>query len=91
MFPSSKLLAVLSESKLADLAETVGYYDFMPRSSALRELTRYFCDGGGSTWMCDDVIFALCGRDDNLYHNLNDSRVSLYTNWIPAGTSVRVS
>jgi len=41
-----------------------------------------------TTPFCEDVIFAICGKDPELNHNLNQTRMEIYVSHTPAGTGM---
>jgi pimeloyl-ACP methyl ester carboxylesterase len=83
---TSFLLTILSDLDVVLLVELLGYRDFLPSSTFLHEFGGVVCNNPDLSWACADVIFILCGYDRS---NLNNSRIPLYVDYTPAGTSVR--
>jgi len=83
---TSVLLTILADLDAVLLVELLGYEDFLPSTDFLREFGGIVCNNPDLAWACADVIFILCGYDKT---NLNDTRIPLYVDYTPAGTSVR--
>jgi len=81
---TSFFLTVLSDIDALLFFEYFGVEDFLPNSWLIQYLGGTVCEE--ISFACADVIFLLCGWDTS---NLNDTRIPLYTEYTPAGTSVR--
>jgi len=63
-----------------------GRRDFLPSTEVLHWLSDLVCNNQVTTpLICDNVIFLFAGPSSNL----NNSRIPVYTNHAPAGTSVK--
>lgn len=63
-----------------------GRKDFLPSDIFIKWLAEKVCTNPVTTpLVCDNIIFLLTGPSKNI----NDSRISVYTNHAPAGTSVK--
>lgn len=66
--------------------DLVGRKGFLPSSQFIKWLSDLACTNQVTTpLICDNIIFLFTGPSENL----NNSRVSVYTNHAPAGTSVK--
>ncbi|KAG8552390.1 hypothetical protein GDO81_004509, partial [Engystomops pustulosus] len=61
-----------------------GDKQFLPQSRITTFLSRKFCNHSLLDVLCGNFLFLLCGFNE---HNLNMSRVHVYTSFCPAGTS----
>lgn len=66
-----------------------GAKEFMAKSWFVKKLGQAFCDGGWLTSSCENVIFALTGKNPERSHNFNASRIDVYSAHTPAGTSTQ--
>jgi len=63
-----------------------GFKNFLPSTQIIKWLADKVCHNQVTTpLICDNIIFVLTGPSENL----NNSRLSVYTNHAPAGTSVK--
>jgi lysosomal acid lipase/cholesteryl ester hydrolase len=81
---TSFLLTILSDLDAVLFFEYFGVKDFLPNSWLIQYLGGTVCEE--VPFACADFIFLLCGWDTT---NLNDTRIPLYTDYTPAGTSVK--
>jgi len=78
----SKLLVALAELGTAYFLEKFGYSEFLPSSTGLEKMMDLICDI--SPPLCQAGICAIAGCDPN---NINSTRMNVYWQHYPAGTS----
>jgi hypothetical protein len=81
---TSFLITLLSVLDVDVIFELFGVQDFLPSDDLIHYLAGTLCES--APWACADVVFLICGYDIT---NLNESRIALYADYTPAGTSVR--
>ena len=67
------------------IADLFGIGEFLPSGKLSHSLASLFCEKDDA-FICEDVMFALCGPDRS---GLNKSRLSIFVHHTPAGTSVQ--
>ncbi|KAI6646566.1 Gastric triacylglycerol lipase-like [Oopsacas minuta] len=67
------------------LIKLLGINEFLPSGKLSHTLAELFC-GKIDAFICEDVIFAICGPDQT---GFNKSRLVVYVSHTPAGTSVQ--
>ena len=67
------------------ITELFGINEFLPSGKLTHEAAELFCKKADA-FICESVIFAICGPDLN---GLNKSRLSVYVSHTPAGTSIQ--
>jgi len=80
----SLLLTYLADLDIAFWLELLGEKEFLPESWLLELIANSLCVDFPPA--CADVIFLLCGWNIN---NMNETRMNVYMDHTPAGTSVR--
>lgn len=84
---SSMLLTTLSQIRTAGLMGLLGFKDFVPNNAFWRLVSPIFCKICPTC--CKDLIFLVCGKNDDPMHNLNSKRMPLQVYNTPSGTSVK--
>ncbi|XP_037319553.1 gastric triacylglycerol lipase isoform X1 [Pungitius pungitius] len=84
-FTSSAMtkLSVLPDFLIWDL---FGRQDFLPQSHMIKWFAEHVCAKRLLSELCGNLFFVLCGFDEK---NLNMTRIPVYTEHCPAGTSVQ--
>eukprot|EP00455_Lapot_gusevi_P033886 TRINITY_DN3717_c0_g1_i4.p1 TRINITY_DN3717_c0_g1~~TRINITY_DN3717_c0_g1_i4.p1 ORF type:complete len:263 (+),score=104.78 TRINITY_DN3717_c0_g1_i4:127-915(+) len=86
----SVLLSILAGFDVDKLFQLFGMEQFLGQSWLIKAVSEIFCAPGVLTdALCEDIIFALCGTNTDIEHNLNATRFEVYTTHTPAGTSVQ--
>ena len=67
------------------VTELLGIHEFLPSGKLSRTTAAIFCEKADA-FICEDVIFAICGPDQT---GLNKSRLVVYVSHTPAGTSLQ--
>ncbi|XP_068455364.1 gastric triacylglycerol lipase [Clinocottus analis] len=78
-------------TKLSDLPDSLiwdlfGRRDFLPQSHMIKWFAEHVCAKRLLSELCGNLFFILCGFDEK---NLNMTRIPVYTEHCPAGTSVQ--
>lgn len=68
-----------------DLLKWLGVHEFLPDSYLIKLLGKTVCDADTRIF-CEDILFIICGFDKQ---QLNITRLPVYLNHVPAGTSTR--
>ncbi|CEO97289.1 Lipase [Plasmodiophora brassicae] len=86
----SKLLHFLAEFDLEEIARWPGTGDFAPHGEIWELTAKFFCDTSiiGKD-ACSLFLFMIEGTNGTPGHNLNCTRLQLYTKHTPAGTSMQ--
>ncbi|XP_054709826.1 gastric triacylglycerol lipase-like [Uloborus diversus] len=72
-------------SDLDFLFEILGVSEFLPNNAVMKYLSELVCNTPAK-FICEDVIFLLCGTD---YSQMNTTRLGVYVAHTPAGASTR--
>ena len=67
------------------VTELFGIHEFLPSGRLNRAAAELFCEKADA-FICEDVIFAVCGPDES---GFNKSRLAVYVAHTPAGTSLQ--
>jgi len=87
---TSVLISLLAGLDIDVLFQIFGIKDFFPESDLIKIIGELFCaPQEWTTGICEDIIFALIGRDTDKTGNLNQTRIEIYISHTPAGTSTQ--
>jgi len=86
---TSFLVSLMADLDIDQILLLFGGKSFLPETPLMKIIAQVFCGPSRCTEpFCEDVIFALCGKNSNVTDNLNSTKMEVYVSHTPAGTSV---